>query len=71
MKGITQNVVPFSDGWAVFDDYQPETLRFFDSQETALSFAQERATITETAILIHNAPLAECEHHQVLMMPAS
>lgn len=70
MKGITQNVIPFSSGWAVFEDHQPDTLRFFECQDMAIAFAQERACYTETAILIHNMPLQEADCQQVLMMPA-
>lgn len=69
MKGIMQNIMPFSEGWAVCDNVQPEVLRCFESQEAAVTFAQARATDWETAILIHNQPLSETDRLQVLMMP--
>lgn len=69
MKGITQNIIPLSEGWAVCDNVQPEVIRVFEAQEAAVAFAQARATDWETAILIHDQPLPEAHQLQVLMMP--
>lgn len=68
MKGITQNVVPYSDGWVVYEGWRPDTLRFFNNQEEAMDFAMEKAHKSETPILLHSALPAEPEQLTLLIM---
>lgn len=68
VKGIKQNVIPYSDGWAVFEDWQPDTLRFFNTKEEAMAYAYERSHYGETPVLLHSSLPCEPERLTLLMM---
>jgi hypothetical protein len=55
IKGITQHIIPYENGWAVYEDWNPDTLLFFSTQEAALAHAQERARLFEAPLLVHSA----------------
>lgn len=71
VKGITQNVIPYSDGWAVYEDWRPSTLRFFNDQEQAMHYAWERAKSSETPVLIHPDLSGVPEKFTLLLMSRS
>jgi hypothetical protein len=56
IKGIAQHVTPYENGWVVYEDWNPDTLRFFTTQEEALAHARAKAHLGEAPILIHSAP---------------
>lgn len=71
MKGITQNIIPYSDGWAVFEDWRPDTLRFFNDQEEAMYYARTKSHFCETPVLLHSALPYKAEKVTLLVMSGS
>jgi hypothetical protein len=69
VKGIKQNVFPYSDGWAVFEDRQPGMLRFFNAKEEAMSHAHERSRYGETPVLLHPSLPYQAQRFISLIMP--
>lgn len=59
IKGINQHVVPYLDGWGVYEEGNAAVLMYFATQEEAMSYANTLAQGSEANVLLHNAPLPE------------
>jgi hypothetical protein len=68
IKGITLNVVPHPDGWVVYEGRTPDTIRFFQTQDEALSYVESKKLIHEASILIHSSEFTQADHHLTLHM---
>ena len=66
-KGITHHILPYAHGWAVYEELNPETFRFFNSQEEALNYAKIMAATNEAPLLIRECPPCHTDQPTLLM----